>query len=377
MVVMACCALQILFRTVRDKLKWEAALVSGDADNTWTSSEFTITEFGLPVHIRFDHVDTAHWLDVEFSKKEYSEDFTLWAGVETAVVDGIRQRVISKPANATRWISHQASIPGGSVVAALQFYSDKTLINNKGAAAHPLRLSLLNVGYAARMQLKNLATVGYMPIIARPAGMNVDTFRKLKHVVRQRCLSTLMQPLKQLSHEGVYINDPTGTAQLVFPRLLSIVGDHPEIGDLMAIFSSGAPQRPCSRCLAPRSSMHDITQRYAARTMQTHQQMMQEVAAASAGRGAVSKVEAVKQRWSSHAVPLGLAGFAGDDTEHGNLFQCSGFDTLHTEYLGTWLDLMRSFKPFAIAVGGAAGARFIRLVNEGLAAMPRFDVHLA
>lgn len=371
-----CCALQILFKTVRDKLKWEAALISGDTDNTWITSEFSVTEFGQPVHIRFDHVDTAHWLEVEFSKKEYSSDFTLWASVEEAIVDGVRQRVISKPANANRWISHQASIEHGGVVAALQFYSDKTLINNKGASAHPLRLSLLNAGYAARMQLKNLATVGYMPIIARPAGMTNDTFRRLKHVVRQRCLRILLQPLKQLSHECVFINDPDGKAQLVFPRLLSIVGDHPEISDLLAIFSSGTPQRPCSRCLAPRSSMHDITEQHPARTMQTHQQMMREVATAGAGRGAVGRVEAVKQRWSSHAVPLGLAGFAGEDTEHGNLFQCSGYDTLHTDYLGTWLDLVRSFKPYATAAGGAVGARFIRLVNEYLAAMPRYHSQL-
>ena len=364
--------MQILFKTVLDKQKWEAALVASDADNTWTTSEFTVTEFGEPVHISFDHVDTAHWLDVEFSKKEYSSDFTLWAGREDAIIDGISQRVISKPANANRWTAHQASLVPGGVVAGLQFYSDKTLINNKGAAAHPLRLSLLNVGYSARMQLKNLATVGYMPIIARPAGMNLPSFRRLKHIVRQRCLSILLQPLKRLSHQGVRIFDPHGIAQFVFPRLLSIVGDHPEIGDLLAIFSSGTPQKPCSRCLAPRVSMADISQQHAARTMQTHQQMMHEVAAAAgSGRGALGRVDAVKQEWSSHAVSLGLAGFAGEDTEHGNLFQISGYDTLHTDYLGTWLDLIKAFKPYATAVGGAAGARFIKLVNEGLAAMPR------
>ena len=39
--------------------------------------------------LAFDHVDTAHWLSVEFSTKEYSGDFTLWAESETAVVDGM------------------------------------------------------------------------------------------------------------------------------------------------------------------------------------------------------------------------------------------------------------------------------------------------
>ena len=86
-----------------------------------------------------------------------------------------------------------------------------------------MRLSLLNVGYAARMQLRNLATVGYMSIIARPAGMNADNFRKVKHVVRQRCLHNLLEPLKQLSHQGIRLSDPEGTTQLVYPRLLSMV----------------------------------------------------------------------------------------------------------------------------------------------------------
>ena len=152
------------------------------------------------------------------------------------------------------------------------------LINNKGAAAHPMRLSLLNVSYSACMQLKNLATVGYMPIIARPAGMNLPSCRKLKYIVRQRCLSILLQPLKRLSHEGTRIFDPHRTAQLVFPRLLSIVGDHPEIGDSLAIFNSGTPQKPCSRCLAPRVNMANIGEQHAGRTMHTHQQMMHEVA---------------------------------------------------------------------------------------------------
>ena len=64
-------------------------MVASDSDNTWTTLEFTATEFGQPVHVSFDHVDTAHWLDVKFSKKEYSSDFTLWAGEEVALMYGI------------------------------------------------------------------------------------------------------------------------------------------------------------------------------------------------------------------------------------------------------------------------------------------------
>ena len=75
------------------------------------NSEFTMTEFGVPVHVSFDHVDTGHWLAVEFSKQEYSKKFTLWAVAEQALVDNILQRIINKPAYANRWLAHQASIP--------------------------------------------------------------------------------------------------------------------------------------------------------------------------------------------------------------------------------------------------------------------------
>ena len=178
----------------------------------------------------------------EFGKKEYSGSFTLRAVEEHRVVDGQRQRVVSEPANANRWLWHQGSLPASGVVAALQFYSDKTQLNRKGTAAHPLRLSLLNVGYAARMQMQNLRNVGYMPIIQRPHGMSVGNYKALKHVVRQRCLSILLEPLKRLSHEGIQLKDPDGHVHLVFPRLISIVGDHPEICDLMGIFSAGMLQ---------------------------------------------------------------------------------------------------------------------------------------
>ena len=53
-------------------------------------------------------------------------------------------------------------------------------------------------------------------------------------------------------------------------------------------------------------------------------------------------------------------------------FSAAAYDTVHTDYLGTWLELVRAFKPFATAAG-AAGARFVRLINEGLAAMPRYN----
>ena len=39
----------------------------------------------------------------------------------------------------------------------------------------------------------------------------------------------LLEPLKRLSHEGISLHDPEGVAQQVYPRFLSMVGDHPEI----------------------------------------------------------------------------------------------------------------------------------------------------
>ena len=136
----------------------------------------------------------------------------------------------------------------------------------------------------------------------------------------------------------------------------------------MGMSSAGTLQMPCPRCLAPRDTMYDITTRHPLRTMETHQEMMEEVEAAVSAADA----EAVKRRWSSHAVFLGMAGFALDDTDHGNLFQCSGFDTMHTDLLGTWVELMKSLKPFAAQAEAGAGTRFIRCINDRLWAMPRY-----
>lgn len=186
------------------------------------------------------------------------------------------------------------------MVAAIQYYSDKTLADNKGASLHPMQLSLLNVGYSARMKLSNLTTVGYLPILARPAQMSKENFRKLKHTVRQRCLGILMEPFKQISHQGARMNDPSGTSQLVFPRLLTTVGDHPELTELLGIFNSALAKLPCIRCLVPRELMHRMDKVFKPCTLASHAAALQEIQAAQcSGRCSIGRADEARQKHSS------------------------------------------------------------------------------
>lgn len=56
-----------------------------------------------------------------------------------------------------RWLQQQLIKKRGRddfTIAALQLYSDKTLLNFKGVTAHPVRATFLNILYEAR--IKNL-----------------------------------------------------------------------------------------------------------------------------------------------------------------------------------------------------------------------------
>lgn len=59
------------------------------------------------------------------------------------------------------------------------------------------------------------------------------------------------------------------------------------------------------------------------------------------------------------------------ETATGNLFQCAGYDVMHTELMGVWLDLMQALKAFTSNTPTRSGALLVRKINEALQQMPR------
>lgn len=56
----------------------------------------------------------------------------------------------------------------------------------------------------------------------------------------------LLAPMKALSKTGMEIDDPWGVSRMVWPFLVSMVGDIPELLDLGCVRKG---ERPCDTCL--------------------------------------------------------------------------------------------------------------------------------
>ena len=90
-------------------------------------------------------------------------------------------------------------IANGAVVAAIQLYSDKSLLNNKGTSVYPLKAVLLNAPFAARTDIKNMRNIAFFPEIKRPQGMSVEQYKAVKRAIHHRMLQITLEPLKRLS----------------------------------------------------------------------------------------------------------------------------------------------------------------------------------
>lgn len=239
---------KVLFRTVDEKKSFVLDLVAGDETNLWKQSTFE--EQGVKAEVY--HVDTVEWLAAEFGNPKYADGFTLRAAVRT--VNG--QRAWSCPADNDVWLGHQAAvdvIAEGAVVAAIQLYSDKSLLSNKGTWVYPLKAVLLNAPFSARTDIRNMRNIAFFPEIKRPQGMPMEQFKTAKRAIHHRVLQITLQPLKNLSHLGESLADPSGVKRWVLPRLCNYVGDDPECKTAAGVYVSGQG-RSHARCATARCS---------------------------------------------------------------------------------------------------------------------------
>ncbi|GFH31293.1 uncharacterized protein HaLaN_30306, partial [Haematococcus lacustris] len=161
------------------------------SEDGWIKSMVTVP--GVPgytgtVKVEFHHVNLATWLAGEFSNEDYIDNFVLlpreqWregnrsASIASALAWSSSHqqlfphthvvicycRVFDGPHTGDVWLDHQESLPPNGRVAAIQLYSDKTRLDNRGRQAHPITACLLNIGYTQRQ--KSLRCIGFLPII--------------------------------------------------------------------------------------------------------------------------------------------------------------------------------------------------------------------
>lgn len=129
----------------------------------------------------------------------------------------------------------------------LQFYSDKTNLTRSagGISAYPFKAALLNADY--KDKVKNIQTLGYIPVLKEDPAISSDTYRAAKRLVLSQCLKIMLEPLMEASRSGMILQAPDGLQYSSFPRMLSYVADDPEQRAVLQLYTSNKCKRPCCR----------------------------------------------------------------------------------------------------------------------------------
>ncbi|GAX77802.1 hypothetical protein CEUSTIGMA_g5245.t1 [Chlamydomonas eustigma] len=121
----------------------------------------------------FHHKDMVTFLKEQYGNKEYQGYFALQFKEERTeggdrCYDDVHNCELWEQIEKRVRRDHPNPVATGRppMLAALQLYSDKTLLNMKGVNSHPIRATLLNVSYGKR--IKNLVDVGYFPKVEFP-----------------------------------------------------------------------------------------------------------------------------------------------------------------------------------------------------------------
>ena len=261
--------------------------------------------------------------------------------------------------------------PSG-VIAALQLYSDKTLVNQKGLSCHPIKATLLNVRHNKRIQ--DLANVGYFATLSdKPIGLPDSAWRQVKLLYTARALHTLLRPLKAMSKLGTRMGDPWGRLQNVHPRLLSYVADDPESKDVLCI-KGGNSEFICEACWVPRSDLIRIDSQWSSRSEGEQRNLF----SIQNGLCEVSSHPHLEDKvGSTHVVPCGLWGFCDQQEGVANTMNAFAFESMHNEELGVTLNIIDSIKPFLDAreriprANQKTTTNILNLLNERMKRIPR------
>jgi hypothetical protein len=348
-----------------------------ESNDGWMCTEITVAAGTFPGQKfaytqPFFHMDPVEWLKNEWQDPAHKEAFTVDAAY---AYNSKGERIFNEPHQCDTWLAMQNVLrqdldPNG-VIAALQLYSDKTLVNRKGLSCHPIRAALLNVQHSTRV--RKLTNLGYFPSLNRPAlQFSAPVWRLVKLKFLSMAIDVLLQPLKDLSFSGIDLIAPTdGEVVMVYPRLMSYVMDDPEVKDLTCI---KAPY--CEACWVEKDMMLHIDQPAPVRTEADQTLIFEANEAALKGRPLPEAMHLFFQSKMSdaHPVPSGIWGFAQQQEGFGNSMLCMGYESMHNEDLGIFLykiDRMRAYLTDEEGWTAAQAKALLTELNRRMYMLPR------
>lgn len=191
----------------------------------------------------------------------------------------------------------------------LQFYTDKTLCNDK-TEVHAFKVGLLNAEYNAKN--KHLGTLALIPVLKPKAGISDRQLNEARRDLMFQAVSTNLASLKAASFTGMEIRLADGVTHTVYPRALSYVADDPEQHAVSQILS-GQTKRQCVRCYITSDKLAAVELSAKHRSLELQQQIRKRIAE----KYTISKKAGDQERSEYGTYPdgCGLFGFDGEDHE--------------------------------------------------------------
>ena len=363
------------YKNLQEYKTYREALTDETSGPKWKVQNITVSKDDVPqlgdivMSAKFFLKDTEDWLRGEFDNPTYKDNFVMEAK-EYHNEDG--ERCFNTPEQCDAWLYQQKALREllphhDPVVAAIQLYSDKTLLNRKGLNCHPVKAVLLNVPFTRRISA--ISTIAYLSSFnERPANVGDNAWCMAKLHYMHRSMSLLLEPLKKMSWQGMQLRDPSGVYRLVYPRLLSYVMDDPESKDLYCI---GKTSRPCEACKIPSDELLNIELIAGVKIASEQQERYLEIV----GTRNNAERQQLINHYSILPVPCSLFGFAGQDEDTpGNIMRVLGFEKMHNDDLGVFLYIVDNIKPFLMQTRGLSAVRAngcLTKLNDRMQAAPR------
>jgi hypothetical protein len=376
--------LQLPFRSGADVRKFETDMLL-NANDGWQETRICVQPAELPglrdpFEVTFHHRDILTTAGATFSDPELGGRLALRPREKYVDSDLGSVRVYDEVHRGDAWLKLQKVIRGvvktrdpawkdRAVVAGLQLSSDKTHLTVKGDHCHPVRCTLLNVTESRRDDHRHV--LAYFPVLDK----GID--RHLKLTVLHKCLRVLLEPLVGPGKRGVRWKSPQGIEYLVFPRVMSYVGDDPEIRDLLCI-KSHQGKLPCESCTASQDQLA-TTSNFAAEARDAGGTLATILAASKLRQTTGVHKGTVDAFCSQHSIVAVEPAFSilpsvsmssGGDGDYHSWF---GYDSLHNDDLGLIPELVTAVCNFIKAKHPKKFNALYKHMNGLLQQLPRSE----
>lgn len=205
-----------------------------------------------------------------------------------------------------------------------QFYSDKTLVNNK-TEVYAFKIGLLNLDLPTKV--RHLGTLALIPILKPREDVSSSNLRAARRQLMAVCIKDILSTLREASKSGLDIKLADGSRHQLFPRPLSWVADDPEQHAVLQIKAGKHSMRQCVRCFCLTQDLAAVDIVSQSRTLSMQRRIFNSIQQAKEAKRQAKRqrtgqpetplrsANEISRLFGTHPDECGLWGFDGEECD--------------------------------------------------------------